>query len=291
MSYLHTIIFGVLALISYGLSDSWISIVSRKVGAVRTTFWRNIFASSGLFLILVAYLFLFPHSIEISFKYILLALAVSFIGYLSVLSFYSALANGKLGIVSPISNSSILFTAALSVVLFKESLSWFQVFAIIILFIGIITTTINFRDFNKSELIESKQAVTLSFLTCILWAILFFLLKINVQYLGPILSAFIIEFGAVIYSASHMHIRGLSFQIDRRTLFFSFLAGILGALGLLFYNIGIIGGYVSIVASITFSAPLISVLYGRIFYNEYLSFQQYIGVFLILAGIIILASF
>jgi len=277
------IIFGLIAMIGFGLSNAMSQTPSRKIGSRRTILFRNIFVS---ILLLITLLFFLKDS-SFDLKYILIAFSISFIGYIPLATFLKGLKVGKVGIVSPIANSSVIFTVILSIVFFNESLSPEQIASIILIVIGIILISLNFKDLKKSNLFKISSGIPYALTSCFLWGIVFFLFKIPVTVLGPILTSFIIEFGILIFNAISLKISKISFSIpEKKTLLHILIIAFFGTLGTLFFNLGIAVSDVSIVAAITFSSPLVAVLYGKFVYKEKLEIQQWIAIAVILVGVL-----
>ncbi|GEM_PF-3770362 len=75
---------------------------------------------------------------------------------------------------------------------------------------------------------------------------------------------------------------------DKRILLYVFWVALFGAIGTLFYNLGISkeSANVSVVAALTFSSPLVAILYGKFVYKEKLSIQQWFALLFILTGVV-----
>ncbi len=280
------ILFGLIAALGFGLSNAISQVPSKKLGAKKTVFYRAIYLSLILFFVLVSFI----DSVVLSWKYVLFTLGISFIGYFSLISFFKALKVGKVGIVSPIANSSVVFTILFSLIFFGEVLSLFQIFSVLLILLGIILVSINLKDFRNSHLFDFSSGIPYALLTTFLWGLVFFLFKIPVDVLGPILTSFIIEFGVLVYSGIHLFFSSEGFSIkDKSVLKHLFFVALFGAIGTLFFNLGISRGAVSIVAALTFANPLIATLYGKFVYKEELYLQQYLAIIVIVLGVVMIS--
>lgn len=283
-----SIIFGIIAMFGYGLSNAISQVPSKAIGSRRTIFFRNTFVSILLLFILLFFL----KGANFNIKYILIAFGISLIGYIPLVTFYEALKVGKVGIISPIANSSVIFTIIFSTIFFNEFLSSIQIISIILIIAGIILTALNFKDIKDSHLFKISSGIPYALITCFLWGVVFFLFKIPVMILGPILTSFIIEFGVFIFNGINLGISKISFSIpDKKILLYIFFVAFFGALGTLFFNLGIKTSYVSIVAALSFANPLVAMLYGKFIYKEKLNPQQWVSIALILMGIITISYF
>ncbi len=284
MSLTAGIIFGLISMLGFGLGNALSKIPTQKLGAKKTVFLRNVFIS--LILIIVLFFF-FP--LTISFYYIVIALLLSLIGYIAIVTFFAALKVGKVGVVSPIGNSAVIFTVIFSIIFFNETLNSLQLISISLIVLGIILISIDFSDIKNSDLFKIASGVPLALLTCLFWGILWSFIKIPVSILGPVLTSLILEFGIVIFSGIHLKIKKEKFGIDKNFLGLIIIIALFTAAGTLFFNFGLSVAKISIVAPLAFANPLVSALYGRIFFKEKLSFIQWMGVLLIVLGIILIS--
>ncbi|MCC7569872.1 DMT family transporter [Candidatus Micrarchaeota archaeon] len=282
------ILFGIIAMFGYGLSNAMSQPPSKKLGAEKTIFFRNVFISAFL---LILVLFFIRESI-FSIEYIIIALGISLIGFIPLLTFLKALKVGKVGIISPISNSSVIFTIILSILFFGETLSIEQGISIGVILLGIVLVSLDFKDLKQSKLFQMSSGVPYALITCLLWGVVFFLFKIPVNVLGPILTSFIIEFGIMLHGGLYILVSKIKFEVpDKKMLVHIGLIGFFGMLGTLFFNLGISTANVSIVAALTFANPLVASIYAKIFYKEELSSQQYLAILLIVLGVVALSYF
>ena len=282
------ILFGLIAMVGYGLSNAIAQVPSKEIGSRKTIFYRNIFVS----ILLLAVLLPFLKETVFSPKYILITLAIAFIGYFSLMAFYKALKVGKVGIVSPLANSSVIFTVLLSIIFFGEILSTIQFLAIALIILGIILVSLNFKDLKNSHLFKISSGIPYALLTCFIWGLVFFLFKIPVNVIGPILTSLTLEFGIMIYSGIHIHFSKLNFSLpNKKILLPIFLVAFFGAIGTLFFTLGIKNYSVSLVAAITFANPLVATLYGKIVYKEKLHLQQYFAIALMILGIVLISYY
>lgn len=288
MDFSLGIIYGLIAMVGFGLHTAISQVPIRSVGSVQTIFFRNIFTSS----ILLAGVIIFQQYATISLKYVGIALAISFIAYIPLVMFFKALNFGKVGIVTPIANSSVVFTVLFSIFFFGEALSGAHMFSIGIIVAGIVLISLDFNDLKNSSIFRVSSGVPYALVTSILWGVAFFLFKIPVDVLGPILTAFITESGIFIFAAVNMGISKINFSVPaKRDIRYISIASFFGAIGALFYNYGITAADVSIVAALTFANPLVSTVYAKVMYKEKLCVLQYVAIVLVIAGIFLICYF
>jgi drug/metabolite transporter (DMT)-like permease len=282
------IMFGLISMLGYGLASAISKVPVQKIGGRKTIFFGNILVS----LILLAVLLFFLPEINLSINHILIALGIGIIGYVPIASFYEAIKLGKVSVVAPISKSSVIFTVLLSFIFFKENLRSMQIISIFFIIIGIFLISVNFKDLKNSHLFKISSGILFALIASILWGLVFFLLKFPVSVLGPILTAFLIEIGVMVSSLAHLKFTKVNINLpDRKTMIYIFFLGVFVATGMLFYNLGISKADVSIVAALTFSSPLVAVIYGKFAYNEKFSLLQYIAILSMLSGIVMVSYF
>ena len=279
------ILAGIIAMIGYGLSNAIAKSPIRNIGSKKTVFYRNLFVT----LMLLPLLFIFPAE-SYKLSYLLIAVLISIIGYLPLVIFYKAMKYGKVGVVSPIAGSAVIITVLLSIIFFNEVLTITQSFAMLLTICGIILISLDFKNFKSSHLFDLSSGAPYALVACLLWGLVFFLFKIPVMLIGPVLTSFIIEAGITFTSAGHIAFSKKSFTLpNKKDLKHIFLIAFFGAIGTLFYTLGLKASYVSIVAVLTSANPLVATLYGKVIYKEKLKASQYIAILFILAGIILIS--
>jgi drug/metabolite transporter (DMT)-like permease len=278
------IVFSVIAMVTMGLSVAMARIPSQNIGVKRFLFWRQATTSLLLFCGLLA----FGRSLPFSIGYFTLALAIAFISYVALISAYQALKIGKIGVISPIANSSAIVTVLFSVIFLHESLIAPQIAMAFLAVLGIIILSINFSDFKSSDIFKPSSGVPLALVACLVWGIVYALYKIPVAVIGPLLTAFAIEFGSFLPNIPANIAAKTSFALpDAKTRVWILGIGLIAAASTLSYNLGIqvSGGNVALVAAITFSNPIISAIYGSFAYKEKLTPKQWVGLTLTVLGI------
>jgi len=269
------IILALIAMLGFGISNFLAKKALKAFDLLALVFFRGI-----LLAIIIAPFSLFLGAAFDAY-FILLAAIISLIGFFPIFFLYKALRTGKLGIVMPIANSSIIYTVLLSAVFFRESLSVLQYAALALVIAGIITISLKRHKGTLS------RGVVPAFITSILWGLTFFLWKIPVSVLGPLLTSFIIEFGIAIWALLAM--KGeLPKSPGREKLNLVIMIGIVGAIGSVSYSMSLNLLQASLAVPIVFSNVFVSTILARVFDREKLRPHQYISSAAIMAGIILL---
>src|SRR3989338_9595046 len=125
---LNGIILGLIAMFSFGIIEIALKKVSERLGTHTTILYR------GLFVVITLLLFsiLFQQPVILSPEVILWMILTSFFGIIAFFSFVYALKIGKVSVISPVAHGSAAVTVLLAVLFYKEVLSTFQAFGIIL---------------------------------------------------------------------------------------------------------------------------------------------------------------
>jgi len=275
------VLFGLIAMVAFGFGNSLYKAAAISVPAKRLVFLRGIFVSAAL---LCAVLLALGSSAFLP-EYIAAMAGISLVGYFALLLLTKALSEGDVGVVMPISNSSVLFTVLFSIIFFGESLSSFQAVGVAAIVIGAFLVSGNpFSLLGKGRK-ELAKGAGLAFIVCVLWGAMFFLLKVPAVAIGPVLTSFLLEFFQMLFAGLHIKINKEAFAMpEKGTMKYIIASAVLIAVAGLAYTLGISTGSVSIVAPISMSSPVIVALYGKFVYKEILAPWQYLGIISIIIG-------
>jgi uncharacterized membrane protein len=270
----EAIIYALIGMLGLGLSNSFAKKPANLIGSRKTAFYSRIISFS---ILLIASIFLIKNY-SFNLNDFLIAFLICLFGYLPLLFFYLALKNGRVGIVTPISGTSIIVASFLSILFYNETLSSIKMISILIIVLGIFFLTYN------PEGKESKQSIIFALLAALFWGILSFLMKIPTVALGGLLSALMLEGGVLIGSLVHQKfkIKKLENNIKKNILFI----GLFVSLGSLFAMKAISIEEVSIVAPIIGAYPIVTVLHSQFILNEKLNLKEIFFILIIILGIV-----
>lgn len=133
MSISIGMIYGLIAMLGWGLADFLAAISARKVGNYRTLFWSQIIG----FLFIISYFFITNHNFDLG-NLIFVLILIAFLEVIAYLFFYKGLSEGLVSVVSPIASSFSVVAIILSVIILKDTLNKLQVLGIAIISIGIV---------------------------------------------------------------------------------------------------------------------------------------------------------
>jgi uncharacterized membrane protein len=220
-----------------------------------------------------------------------LACALAALGLTGLLLFYKALALGPIAIVSPIGAAYVAVTVLLVVVFLGERLNGAQTVAIAVTTIGIIMTGTDGRSL-AAALSRPKPGVWLAIAAMLAfggWAALMAFATREHDGLAMILMQRIISVTASLAILAVLR-RGLPGRVGVATLGIVVASGLFDTLANVFYVVGVQGGYASIVATGSGVYPIIPALLAITVLGERLAPNQYVGVLVLLAGLVALGT-
>ncbi len=279
MGISYAILFGLIAMVGSGLSGVLSREPVRRLGSDTTLFWRGVAMVALQIPFLVAFFLR-----ELPWQGIVWAVGVGVVGYLPIYFFFRAISNGRVGVISPISNSSAVITALLAVFVLGEPFGIFRVLGLLVAVSGIVLLSVDFRDWKNSSLLRNDSGIPFAVAACFEWGIVLFLFRYPVILIGPIPTLFIVESMVLALSALRLQVKRESFTLPRDLRSQILFIGIFGAIGGAAYNFGLMTSAIAVVAILNMTNPIISALYERIVFKERLSVRQYVGMVLAIAG-------
>jgi drug/metabolite transporter (DMT)-like permease len=218
-----------------------------------------------------------------------LALALAVLGLVGLLLFYKALALGPIAIVSPIGAAYVAVTVILVVIFLGERLTGGQTIGIAITTVGILMTGTDGRSV-ASALSRPTAGVWLALLAMLGfggWAALMAYATRTHDGLAMILLQRLVSvpFSLVLLAVIR---RGPAGSLDLRTAGIVLATGLFDTLANVFYVLGVQAGFASIVATGSGVYPIIPALLAFTVQGERLALNQYLGIVVLLAGLIAL---
>ena len=283
------IVGGLVGMLGYGIADFLAKKAIDRIGNFKTLFYTQLF---GL-------IFLIPYLIKdsslpifsiLNILYVLFFGVANAIGYLML---YKSFEVGKMSIVSPISASYAILTAIISFLLFGETFSTMKIVAIASVSIGIIFCSTNFADikrgFGYKDISKGVPQALLFFLiagtTVPLWQKF---ISGDGWFIWVVLARLITSVFLFIYMLAIKHkqiiIKGKSIvtwlifvSLFEAAAYFGSSWGLHSAVNA-----------TSIVASITSAYPLPTILLAHMFLKERVAFNQYLGIAIIIGGLVLI---
>lgn len=234
-----------------------------------------------------------PSILSISFRSVCFLMLSGISTGISWLCYFRALSLGNVNKIAPIDKSSTILTSLLAIVLFHESN---HLLLKLICIASIFTGTILMIQKNNGTKTEPTSCTWLIYaiLSAVFAALTSIFAKIGIENVESNLGTairtgvvFVITWGIVFTKKKYRLIP----DIPKKDLLFILLSGLTtGASWLCYYN-AIQTGIVSVVVPIDKLSLAVTILFSMIFLKEKLPLKAWIGLFLILAGTILMTIF
>ena len=282
-----SVAFGLIAALCWGTSDFVAKISSERIGALRTALFLQYVG--GLILVLVVAqdiprVWQFPTA-----TYFTLGLGA--INAAAAFSLFKGFEVGQLSIISPIASSYPALSTVLAVMLLNEKVSQTRFAAILAILVGIVLVSVQRR--HPKTLDRKRLAVGVGYAIIAFFALgfTFFALKFVVGELGAFLPVFLVRLMSAIILTGVVVFTPKSRSRGNFPSYFVLivLIGIIDTLGNITYNLGILGGAVSVVSTISGLFSAITVLLAFVVLKERLVVHQTVGLLAILVGVSIIA--
>jgi uncharacterized membrane protein len=138
--------------------------------------------------------------------------------------------------------------------------------------------------------LEISSGIPFALIAAIGWGIWMVLIKFPVSELGPYLTSFIIEGGALVIAFLTLKRSNEELKVsDKKVFLYIIPISILMTIWSISYYQGIKISDISVIVAISSASPFVVTLFGKIFYKEELAFKQYLAIALIISGIILIS--
>lgn len=273
------IIFGLLAMLGWGLSDFLSKNAVNRIGAYKTFFY---FYSTGAIITIILFTF-FPKFSKLSAFLIFLFLIEAFLNLLGCVFFYKGMEKQKVSIVSPIVACNPVIVVLLSYFLLKEIIALPQIIAFILMISGLILIS-----WEKKYKIESKKGIYLALSAMLIFGFSVFIFGYLIKTTNWLFALMIGRILTWVFSFSFFKLKKISFKV-KSIIPLLILIGVLDIGAVISFSMGVSVSFVSLVSVISSLYPLIVLILSRIFFKEKLNLYQKIGVIIILLGLVLIS--
>lgn len=289
------IVFGLASALCFGLADFNVRFATRRVGIFRTFFYMQIVGFLGMTLYLLATGELFHLGTHSQWQPWLWGILTAIINTLSYLCLYRAFAIGKLAVVAPIASGYAAISVFLSF-LGGETLTAIQIIGVIAVLAGVVLAALHKEEPAKTEGTQpSSPASRLP--AGVPWAILaalglgttFWLLGTRVTPgLGEALPIWLFRLVGLLILAPAALLMRQPFSLPkvRGNLLSLSSIGLLDTGAFIFSTLGFATGAVAIVSVLSSLYSAVAVILAWIILRERLRLLQWLGILIILAGIV-----
>lgn len=283
---MSAILFAIIAFVGWGIGDIFGGLVARKVGGYSSAVLNYIFC-----IILASFYipFALPELRNLNLESVLWLIVLLPIGIIPLITLYEGMNRGNASLVGIVSGSFGALVAILSVIFLKESLNIPQIVSIIIVFIGLVLSSLNLKNFKLQQLLTDK-GIPFALFSLVTWAIYFTFVKIPIRQIGWFWPAYITWWGfpLVLFYLKKRSIKS-TIPRDKKHRIYMVMSSVISTIALFSFNLAAAKGQSSIVAPIASSYPVLFALLAYFVFKDRLSKQQIVGMVITLAGIISLS--
>ncbi|MCI0439104.1 MAG: DMT family transporter [Chloroflexi bacterium] len=282
----QSVALGVLAALGWGIADFLVSMLSRRLGVVWTALGVHLVAVGAT----TIYLLLADDLGRISPAQWGLLAGMGMLAFTTYLAFYRALQLGPVAIVSPIGGSYAVVVILLAAVFAGERLNVMQMIGAAAGTGGVVLASLNFRSLSRGQKLIGAGILfgVAATLGLGVWQYALGALSRELGWFLPIYASRLMTL-AFLLPTSLLTQTWKPRRFTKPALALLALAAIVETGGLFAFTRGTEIGVISIVAAASTAYPALPVLGGLFIYRERLAPSQWLGLAIILAGLIALA--
>ncbi len=283
-----SILAGLGGMFGWGTSDFLANNASEKVGHAKTFLWSQL---AGVTLIFILVLLISP-SFTLTPLLAILAVISGLAYALGYLFFYKGFEIGNVSVVSAVINFQVIFIIAISFFIYKQTLTFLQIPALLLLLLGITFVSVNFNDIKKGSLTLLK-GVKETLIATVMFGVFFYPLnEFIVERADWLTISFITKLTAIIAVFLMYSFRRQSLiikKISRKVVVLIAAIGLLEALAVLSVTYGQSYGDGIIVAPISSALTVVTVGLAMVFLKEKITRLQALGITMTIIGIVLTA--
>ncbi len=284
-------IYGLAAAIGWGLSDLWAAISGRRIGSFRTVVLAQIAAAAAL---TVTVLVVRPDFSRLDAVVPWLVFN-GFLGAIAFATLYRALELGPIAIVSPVLATYAVVPVVLSVLLLDESLGTWEIAGTCVTILGAVITCTDLRAIRAGTRTR-PPGLPLAIVSTLVFGVATYVLGWAAKEAGPLpslwfgrLATTVVTLLAWFVVRARARTTQGSNDLFGAPITLAVLVGLVELLGTFAYARGSEVGLVSIVTAASATYPLIPVLGGVVLFRERPAPTQFIGVAMVIGGLMLLA--
>jgi drug/metabolite transporter (DMT)-like permease len=291
------VIYGLVAAFGWGLSDLWAAIAGRRMGSGRTVVIAQVAAAALVTLIVV---FARPDMSELG-TVIPWLIPNAFLGAAAFATLYRGLELGPVHVVSPILASYAVVPVLLSVVLLGESLDALQVAGVAVTIAGAMLTSADVREI-RSQSRRRSEGLPWAIASTLLFGVATYIMGWASKEAGFLPSLWFGRLSMMtvfLVAALVLWLRSRAARADRppasssavqvrSAVGLAVMVGVVELLGTIAYARGAEVGLVSIVTAASATYPLVPVFGGVVLLEERPAPNQYLGVAMVVGGLVLL---
>ncbi len=276
-------IFGLIAALCFGLSDFIVTQATRKLQTLPALLGIQFIAS----LLLGGYILIQSTSTPNALLLVWMSMiGISVVNFVGTLLLYRAFEKGTLSIVSPIGSGFAVVTAMLAFA-GGERLPFNSIVGVVLLIVGVLTVT---RSIQSNRQQVTLAGIPEAVIASICMGIYFWAIGFITPYLGVILPVLITRIVQFFCALLLIRVKGIQFpRISLSTGMILVVAALLDTGALLSFNKGQAVDYTTSTTALTSLYSVITILMAGWILKEKLIKTQWMGIGIILCGVIIVS--
>jgi drug/metabolite transporter (DMT)-like permease len=311
---IYGILWALISMVCFGIADSLWKIPVQTFGAVRSVLFRNFFV-----VLAVMPYFLFSQGKEfILLQSIWATLLISILSYLGLFFFARSIRRGLTSVMVPVTGLNTLVTLLISIFSFDSEVNLIVSGGFFLALSGLFLLKFNLKHGKLKHVFVNDNGLKYALACALCWGISFAYSYYAIAFTGPVLFTLLQEVTIFFLALCHFLMlqlflirtgspleKGLGilrYEVNkpmkwsftqpwRQNVFVFILIGVMGALGAIFNVNALDMASINTVTGIVAIGPVISVLFGQLYYGEKLTGQQKSAVFLIITGVFMVAYF
>jgi drug/metabolite transporter (DMT)-like permease len=282
---LEALLYGVGAAVAFGFGDYAAAMATRRAGFAWTALAMQVIGNAALVVLLLA-LGRWP---QFGWAQVPWAFALALVGTVSLVLLYRAFALGPIAVVSPVVASYAALTVIGIVIFLGERLTAGQSVAIAVTFVGVAIASTDIREL-RSTMGRPTEGVRLGVLATLGFAVWGVLLSAATRSNEPFALVVIWRLWGIALMSAYIAWKRTPVAplLRGSTLALVALVGVLDTGANVLLMLGIESGFASFVMTGSGAYPLIPAVLAILVLRERLAPNQYLGVAILIAGLVAL---
>jgi uncharacterized membrane protein len=269
--------------IGYGISNALNKITASAVGTQRAIIVQTFFMA----IILSTFGYVFGWFKTWDTFWVLFCFAVGVSSYYGLVNFMKAVVVGKVGIVLPIVDLSVVVSALCAFFFLGQSISFYGILFMLVILVGAVIMSLDFSIIRKGLVWEAGTffAAAASFI----WGVEYFIRTFPIQEIGSLSTSLLIEIGVCVTACIHLfYFKKENFfgKISHKIYGTGFVIACFASLGTMGINMSIASFGGPITFAILGARPAVSGLIGYFYFRERLTTKQIFAMVLIMVGVV-----
>ncbi len=280
-------IYGLIAMLGWGIGNFSAAQLSRKIGALRAMLWNTI----GVFTLMVLALpFLKQGFLLASWRDFFLLVTGGLLLTIGGVSYYKGVSLGKVSLVAPLAASWPMIIVLIALSSGKEIVSITNGLGVSLIVIGTIAAALKTRSSEKVFRL-SDPGIGYALVALFAWSGAFYLFAITLTSSAWLPANVFFMLWASIFTYLYSKLRQVKipFPPTRTAIQYILLSTVSATIASLAYSLGVRSSQTSLTAAAANANPAITVLLAWIFLKEWLTKRQLGGIIAVMSGLILLA--